>query len=161
MITDDKVLKYLGHAPKVDSLNHFPGTVDPVSLRGAFGNEYGGFMPKRRWVMTKLDLLLVEAIGYALRPTSVTEPMRIVVPDLPTLAVGRPFHAELTAEDGVPFYKWVVGAGSLPPGMEIDPFSGEIRGTPSKTGTYRFTLRLFDSDPTSGPIDKDMMIEVQ
>jgi hypothetical protein len=41
---------------------------------GAFGNEYHGQMPGGRWLITKLDLLYAQAIGYELRGTSAFKP---------------------------------------------------------------------------------------
>jgi hypothetical protein len=69
-IEDDRVRACLGSAPAVSSSDHLEGVIDPVSLHGAFGNEYHGRMPRGRWLITKLDLLCAQAIGYELRNTS-------------------------------------------------------------------------------------------
>jgi hypothetical protein len=61
---------YYGRALDIDSTDHFHGAVDPASGFGAFGNEYNGQMPARRWMTTRLDLLALEAVGYRLRPMS-------------------------------------------------------------------------------------------
>ncbi len=46
---------------------HFDGTVDRSSLRGAFGNEHGGKVPLGRWLITKTDLLMLQRVGYSMR----------------------------------------------------------------------------------------------
>jgi hypothetical protein len=58
---------YHGGPVPIDEHDHFDGVVDPASGFGAFGYEYHGEMPARRWLITKLDLLALEAVGYPLR----------------------------------------------------------------------------------------------
>jgi hypothetical protein len=70
-----EILAYNGSALPVDSdvhfdnnpENQFDGTVDKISRYGAFGNEYDGLMPIRRWLITKVDLLALKAVGWNLR----------------------------------------------------------------------------------------------
>lgn len=70
MLKDNHVRAYLGRFPVISRTDHLEGTIDPASLHGAFGNEYHGLMPQGRWLITKLDLLCAQAIGYELRKTS-------------------------------------------------------------------------------------------
>ena len=73
---------YHGGPLRIDVHDHFDKTVDPDSGFGAFGNEYHGVMPARRWLITRLDLLALEAVGYKVRlPTF--EIWRDTVPDCP------------------------------------------------------------------------------
>jgi hypothetical protein len=69
-LTSTRLDAYYGRALDIDSTDHFDGAVDPASGFGAFGNEYNGPMPARRWVPTRLDVLALEAVGYRLRPMS-------------------------------------------------------------------------------------------
>jgi hypothetical protein len=62
------IAAYKGGPVAIDPADHFDKTIDPLSGFGAFGNEYNGRMPARRWIITRLDLLALEAIGYKLRP---------------------------------------------------------------------------------------------
>src|SRR5690606_15919989 len=57
-IDDDRVRAYLGENPRIDKHYHLPGVIDPESGRGAFGSHGGARMPMRRWLPTKLDLLI-------------------------------------------------------------------------------------------------------
>jgi hypothetical protein len=62
-----EIREYLGRPAAIDTSDHMQGVVDPASQRGAFGNEYHGDVPARRWLITKLDLLALSAIGYPIR----------------------------------------------------------------------------------------------
>ncbi len=42
-------------------------------------------------------------------------------------------------------YTWSLIAGTLPPGLELRPCTGYIKGTPTTTGTYFFTVRATDA----------------
>ena len=50
--------------------------------------------------------------------------------------------------DGVTDFGWAVVAGSLPPGLTEEGYAAEsaiVFGTPTKTGTYEFTLQTTDN----------------
>ncbi|MCJ7484798.1 MAG: carboxypeptidase regulatory-like domain-containing protein, partial [Candidatus Aminicenantes bacterium] len=56
-----------------------------------------------------------------------------------------PYSASLLASGGRPFYYWSLEPGSLlPNGLTLNS-NGEIRGTPTATGTFNFTVRAVDS----------------
>jgi hypothetical protein len=76
------LVAYHGGQIAIDPFDHFAGIVDPDSGFGAFGNEYNGGMPARRWLITRTDVLALEAIGYKLRPLSF-ERWQDTVPDCP------------------------------------------------------------------------------
>ena len=50
---------------------------------------------------------------------------------------------------GVPPYTWSVSAGALPPGLKLNTTTSEVSGTPTKAGTFSFTLKLSDSKGVS------------
>jgi hypothetical protein len=146
---DDKALRaYLGRAPVVSRADHLEGVVDPESLRGAFGNEYHGRVPHGRWLITKLDLLWAQAVGYRLRETSAFRPLELATADLPRATLAKPYTAALKAIGGIPFYHWDVTAGALPTGLSLDAFTGTLRGTPKASGEFDFEMRV--RDYTSG-----------
>lgn len=54
--------------------------------------------------------------------------------------VGTPYTLAMTAN--LPDAKtWSISAGTLPPGLNINPSDGVISGTPTASGTFTFTVR--------------------
>ena len=142
-IDDPRVRAYLGSLPVVSQSDHLEGVIDPESWHGAFGNEYHGKMPRGRWLITKLDLLCAEAIGYELRPTSALMPLSLTAGDLPQAKVATPYSARPQASGGIPFYGWDV-VEPLPAGLSLNLFTGEISGVPLRPGVSEFSVRVRD-----------------
>ncbi len=44
-------------------------------------------------------------------------------------------------------YAYSISAGTLPPGLALNPSTGQIVGTPTTAGTYNFTIQITDSTP--------------
>lgn len=79
---------------------------------------------------------------------------------LPNAEGGQPYEVELRAFEGAPLpanappsavrYNWVVTAGELPPGLNLDPIGrgpndvGRFVGVPAALGTYTATVTVFD-----------------
>jgi hypothetical protein len=145
-ITSPNLIKYYGRAVPIDSPNHLTGQIDPASGVGAFGNEYHGDMPRYRWLITKLDLLCAQAGGYLLRDTTPIQPLQILSePPLQT-SIGQPTKLTLRHAGGIPGFHWsVIEPHLLPEGLELNSFTGEISGTPTKTGEYTLPIRLEDN----------------
>jgi hypothetical protein len=55
------------------------------------------------------------------------------------------YHQQLRATGGVPPRTWRVTAGSLPPGLELDPATGDIAGIPTSAGSSTFTATVTDA----------------
>jgi chitodextrinase len=60
---------------------------------------------------------------------------------LPAGAVGVAYSQTLAATGGTTPYNWTISNGVLPPGLNLDPGTGIITGTPNVAGTYDFTIR--------------------
>ena len=56
--------------------------------------------------------------------------------------VGQAYHQSLAARGGDGTYLWSISAGQLPPGFSLDGSTGEIRGTPTASGTTAFTVQV-------------------
>jgi Putative Ig domain len=68
---------------------------------------------------------------------------------LPNATLGSAYSATITATGGCMPYTWSVAAGSsLPAGLALTSGSpsATISGTPTVTGTYKFTLQVSDSE---------------
>jgi hypothetical protein len=63
---------------------------------------------------------------------------------LPGGTVGSPYSATAQATGGSTPYQWA--ASGLPPGLQINPSSGQITGTPTSAGAYTATLTVTDHD---------------
>jgi hypothetical protein len=68
---------------------------------------------------------------------------------LPGSCIGDAYLFQLEANGGTWFdshdYNWVISSGSLPPGIEIDPFFGLISGLPLTSGNFTFTVQITDA----------------
>lgn len=99
----------------------------------------------------------VEVDGVTSADLSVTVlPELVIATDtLPEGTVGEPYTAtlEATGGDGGP-YTWGIDSGDLPDGLELDPETGVITGTPTAAEDYTFTVVVGD------PVYKEFTIEV-
>jgi hypothetical protein len=64
---------------------------------------------------------------------------------LPNGNTGAAYNVTLSGIGGNAPYIWSVNSGALPPGLNLDPNSGEISGTPTSSGTYLFEIWMTDS----------------
>ncbi|MDB5257060.1 MAG: hypothetical protein JWM14_1755 [Chitinophagaceae bacterium] len=155
-INDANVVAYQGANIPIDASDHFVNgqtndalkLVDRISKRGVFGSEYAAFVPNGRWLITKVNLLVLQAVGYTLKTTSAFVPVSITTTSLPNGSKTAAYNQTVTAKGGVPFYNFQVLSGSLPAGLSLDSFTGAITGTPTTNATYNFTIRATEYDNT-------------
>jgi alpha-tubulin suppressor-like RCC1 family protein len=79
--------------------------------------------------------------------------LAVLSSSLPFGQVGVPYTTYAAAAGGVGGYTW--SASGLPPGLSIDPASGQISGTPSAAGASVVVLHVADAfgvSATSAPI---------
>ena len=159
-VRDPEVNAYLGSYPSLDRFFHMPAAVDKASKRGGFGNEYHYDFPRGRWLITKLSLLVAQAIGYSLRDTSPFESL-VIRSHGPLYAVADQYYEEtLEASGGIPAYRWTVESGALPPGLDLDSFTGTISGQPDVIGDFNFSVRLEDSTEGTLGLARDISLNV-
>jgi lysophospholipase L1-like esterase len=68
---------------------------------------------------------------------------------LPGGAVSVPYTTGIGFSGGSAPYTWSVKSGKLPAGLTLAPGSGMITGTPTRRGTFSFTIKLADSTKPS------------
>ena len=160
-VRDAAVMAYYGAYPAIDRYHHLPGTIDPVSRRGAYGNEYGAETPHGRWIVTKLDLLVAQAVGYTLRDTSPFRELSLLDEPLAEGSAGALYTHTLNVVGGIPAYYWTIEKGALPDGLSLDSFTGTISGTPQKPGTFDFTIRVQDSTEGSPGVIRAVSLNIR
>jgi len=74
---------------------------------------------------------------------SSSTPLAATIASLPNGSVGQSYSAHLVATGGVPPYNWSLSSGSLPPGLSVQ--GQQILGTPTKAGTYSFSVTVGDA----------------
>ncbi len=71
-------------------------------------------------------------------------PLRLTTRSLPGGATESLYNAQFEASGGVAPYSWKWLSGQLPPGLTLSP-TGQLSGTPTGGGTYRFQVQVTDS----------------
>jgi hypothetical protein len=71
-------------------------------------------------------------------------PLQVTTTALPAGETGSAYSAVLAATGGTTPYAWSVSAGALPDGLTLST-AGQISGTPTKNGSFPFTLQVKDS----------------
>src|SRR5581483_10841839 len=69
---------------------------------------------------------------------------------LPVGSVGSPYSAAVDASGGKGAYTFSLSWGSLPQGLSLDAATGNIAGTPTKSGTFGFGIHVVDSNGLAG-----------
>ena len=110
----------------------------PTSLREEFP------MAASARVLITLLLAVLPLRTFAQQSGETTAPLAVQTVNLPRALVRQGFAVQLEARGGVPPYRWELREGELPPGMFLEN-DGELAGTPTGTGEFRFTVAATDS----------------
>ena len=74
-----------------------------------------------------------------------TAAVQITTTSLPSAIRGRTYNQTLQASGGSGSFVWTISAGSLPPGIFLNPATGAIFGKAVVRGTWSFTISASDS----------------
>jgi hypothetical protein len=85
--------------------------------------------------------------------------LRITTASLPSAKLSQPYVATLTAIGGIAPYRWT-RIGGLPAGLQVNRKAGVLFGTPTKTGTFTFTMQVRDNATPEHTVTKVFSITV-
>lgn len=100
-------------------------------------------------------ILVTYAIMIHPRPSFTLQPPS---GSLPAGRTGESYSQSVTPTGGAAPYSFQVNNGSLPPGLNLDPATGLISGTPSATGNFSFTVAAMDADDATSSADYSIVI---
>lgn len=73
--------------------------------------------------------------------------------------VGDEYSGRADAHGGHPDYRFTIPRGELAPGVRLNASTGEFHGTPSKPGTFAYTVRVVDSNGAAEEVTGQMSVE--
>jgi hypothetical protein len=141
--TDTGVLSPEFTATGLDSYGNNLGAVTDFTLTASSGASCTGHTctagSAGNYAVTATD-----GKGLGAATLTVTGGLMITPTSLPDGAEGMPYSETLQATGGTEPYTWALTSGSLPEGLELDEDTGEISGTPTKSGESTFEVTVTD-----------------
>ncbi len=121
----------------------FNGTAVPTTV--ANSGQLSATVPAAIYGGSSAQITVQTSDGFVTAPFRIqlASPVQITTTSLPGGTVQQTYDAHLAATGGISPYTWT--ASGLPPGLSINPASGEIAGTPTTAGTYSVSVGVFDS----------------
>ena len=86
--------------------------------------------------------------GYTVNIGSIA--ITVNPPTLPAAIADQPYSQTIIASGGTAPYTFAIVAGSLPPGLTLDPATGVISGSPAGFGFVTFTVQATDVKGNTG-----------
>lgn len=87
-------------------------------------------------------------------------PLAITTSFLPDGIKGQGYNIGLQIVNGTSPFQWQILSGSLPEGLTLGN-DGKISGTPSRVGTYNFTVKVTDSSMPAQAATKEFSLRVE
>ncbi len=82
----------------------------------------------------------------SLTNTLYMQPSFVLTTSLKSAMYMQPYSTTLQSSFGIPPYTYALASGTLPPGIALN-HSGNITGTPTRSGRWTFLIRTTDSSP--------------
>ncbi len=80
---------------------------------------------------------------------SAVAPLQLIVSDMPAPIRGRFYNFTMQATGGSGNYLWSIPAGTLPPGLWLEPQTGVIHGKAALKGSWTFQIMVQDAQNTT------------
>lgn len=88
----------------------------------------------------------------------VVKPLVMEELSLPRAILRQAYRAELRAGGGTLPLKWELIDGELPAGLDLEAASGRLAGTPTRTGAFRFRVRVTDAGDPPQTAARDFLL---
>ena len=86
-------------------------------------------------------------------------PLYVATTSLPNATKSAIYSAFVIGSGGRQPYTWQVMSGALPPGMSLNVSTGEIRGIPTSTGVYSFTVKVTDANAATSTATLQLTVQ--
>jgi hypothetical protein len=86
-------------------------------------------------------------------------PLYISTTLLPNATKNAIYSALVKGAGGKQPFSWQLMSGALPPGMSLNASTGEIRGIPTSTGVFSFTVKLTDANAASSTATLQLTVQ--
>jgi len=153
-----------GELPPGLSLNTSTGQISGVPTCPASGCSPTGAPISYSFTLEVTDSTLpTSQVAQQPLVISIQQPaaLSITPSSLPSGETALPYSASLSASGGIPPYTWQITSGQLPPGLNFNPASGAITGTPILAVTSSpFTVQVSDSEVTPATLSASYSISV-
>jgi hypothetical protein len=99
--------------------------------------------------------------GYSNEVSATTyAPLTLAGPSVTNGTSGAAFSSAMTAGGGKSPCTFSINAGSLPQGLSLNTATGAITGTPTKAGTFNFTVKVTDSNSPASSVTQACTIVI-
>ena len=98
--------------------------------------------------------------GLAINVAGTLAQLTITTASLPSGTQNSPYVTALAATGGVTPYTWSIASGILPSGLNLNPSTGVIGGTPNGGGVSNFTVKVTDSELPSASATQPLSITI-
>ncbi len=100
----------------------------------------------------------VQSLAITVNPSG-SYPLSITSQVLPNDSLDQTYTTDLTANGGQAPYQWALVSGQLPPGLTLNS-TGQITGSPTATGTFKFSVEVSDSSSPVQSLTQTLSITV-
>jgi len=128
--------------------------------RGPETHDIGGIERLSQIRFAGTDVVLSGTSGGVARTVRYGSRLAVAAPDseLPATSCGGYFLRTLEASNAASPVEWTVSRGSLPAGVTLDRFTGDVSGVLAETGKFSFALRV--RDRTGATAERDFTMDV-